>query len=297
MSAKTGQRVELIEISKINILNPRERNKLGFQKIVDNIAQIGLKRPLTVSQKSRNGETLYDLVCGQGRLEAYEALGQTKVPALVVKAGIEDCLVASLVENCARRHHSARDLLRDIGAMRDRGDSPREISRKTGLSLDYVRGVGLLIQNGEQRLLRAVESGSIPISIALQIANAQDIDVQQALTDAYEKGLLKGKKLGAAKRLVEARRRLGKGLHIPANKGTSKLTAAALVKAFQQDTEHKKAIIRRSEITQNRLMFIAEGLRKLLEDDNFSSLLENEDLNSIPENIARRLAFQRERPS
>lgn len=64
----------------------------------------------------------YDLVCGQGRLEALRALGQTEVPALVVLADPEDCLVASLVENCARRQHRAIDLLQDIRGMQERGE-------------------------------------------------------------------------------------------------------------------------------------------------------------------------------
>ena len=36
-------------------------------------------------------------------------LGQSEVPALVVSANEEDCLVASLVENCARRRYKAID--------------------------------------------------------------------------------------------------------------------------------------------------------------------------------------------
>ena len=39
------------------------------------------------------------LVCGQGRLEAFQSLGQREIPALVVEADSDDCLVMSLVEN------------------------------------------------------------------------------------------------------------------------------------------------------------------------------------------------------
>jgi ParB family chromosome partitioning protein len=67
------------------------------------------------------------------------------------------------------------------------------------------------------------------------------------------------------------------------------LSAAALVKAYQADTERKKDIIRRTQATQNSLRFIAEAMRKLLEDEKFEKLLQKEKLNSIPENIARRL--------
>ena len=119
--ALPAQRVELIPIDRITVVNPRIRNKRVFKEIVDNIAKVGLKRPITVSRRAEAGGPYYDLVCGQGRLEAYRALGQEQVPALVVTADPEDCLVASLVENCARRQHKAIDLLQDIGGMRQRG--------------------------------------------------------------------------------------------------------------------------------------------------------------------------------
>ena len=138
---RPAQRIEWIPIERITVVNPRLRNKRVFREIVTNIAQIGLKRPVTVTRRAEADGPFYDLVCGQGRLEAYQELGQKEVPALVVSADTEDCLIASLVENCARRQHKAIDLLQDIGGMKARGYSESEIARKTGLSYDYVHGV------------------------------------------------------------------------------------------------------------------------------------------------------------
>jgi ParB family transcriptional regulator, chromosome partitioning protein len=81
-----------------------------FKEIVDNIAQLGLKRPITVAKRNQPGETRYDLVCGQGRLEALRALKQSTIPAVVIAANCEDCMVMSLVENLARRQHRGIDL-------------------------------------------------------------------------------------------------------------------------------------------------------------------------------------------
>lgn len=293
MSARPAQQVEMIPIEQINILNPRIRNKRIFKEIVENIAQIGLKRPITVCRRVKSDGPLYDLVCGQGRLEAYQELHQENVPALVVSADPEDCLVASLVENCARRHHSSLDLLQDIGAMRERGHNLPEIARKTGLSLDYVKGVSRLIENGEQRLLRSVESGLFPITVAIEIAEAETHEVQAALASAYDKGLLKGKKLLAAKRVIELRQRRGKTLdQSGGGKRQKRLSAEALVKAYQEDTERKKSMIRRAETARNRLTFITEALRKLISDEQFLALVEDEDLATFPENIASRLDMQ-----
>lgn len=289
MTALPAQRVEMIQIERITVLNPRVRNKRTFKEIVDNIAQLGLKKPITVTRRAEAGGPYYDLVCGQGRLEAYKALGQHDVPALVVAADPEDCLIASLVENCARRQHRAIDLLQDIRGMQERGYSSPDIAAKTGLSLEYVHGVARLIEKGEQRLLRSVESGIIPVSVAVEIAEAEDHDVQAALTNAYERGLLKGRKLLAAKRLIENRRRRGKGFGEGGSKSKDRLSADALVKAYREDTDRKRSLIRRTEITRNRLLFITEALRRLARDERFVALLEDEDLATMPENIASRL--------
>ena len=289
-SALPAQRVEMIPIERITILNPRVRSQKNFKEIVDNIAQLGLKKPITVTRRAEAGGPFYDLVCGQGRLEAYKILGQAEVPALVVTADPEDCLVASLVENCARRHHRAIDLLHDIHGMRERGYSLSEIARKTGLSLEYVSGVARLFEKGEQRLLQSVENGTIPVSVAVEIAEADDHEVQAALSNAYERGLLKGRKLLAAKKLVETRRRRGKEFSKNSNnKHRERVSAEALVKAYQESADRKRAMIRRNESTRTRLLVITEALRRLSRDEQFLAILEDENLATMPENIAARL--------
>ncbi|SFQ00853.1 chromosome partitioning protein, ParB family [Sphingomonas rubra] len=287
--ARPSQRIEWIALDRITVVNPRSRNKKTFKEITENIAQIGLKRPITVTRRIEAEGPFYDLVCGQGRLEAYEALGQVKVPALVVSADAEDCLIASLVENCARRQHNAFDLLQDIGGMRERGHSVAEIARKTGLSAEYVNGVARLIEKGEQRLLRSVESRTIPISVAVEIAEADDHDVQRALQGAYERGLLRGRKLLAAKRLVEERRRRGKSLASREARPSEKLSATALMRAYQEDAERKRDMIRRANMAKDRLMLITEALRRLSKDSYLMEIIKAEKLDTMPEKIAARL--------
>ncbi|MGJ7039544.1 ParB-like chromosome segregation protein Spo0J [Shinella sp. BE166] len=70
MPAVPAQKVEMIPLDKIVIVNPRDRNKKLFKEIVANIGQIGLKRPITVTRRMEADGPFYDLVCGQGRVEA-----------------------------------------------------------------------------------------------------------------------------------------------------------------------------------------------------------------------------------
>jgi ParB family chromosome partitioning protein len=116
MPDASREHTELIAVNAITVINPRIRNQKVFDEIVANIAELGLKRPITVAARKNNesGDLTYELVCGQGRLEAFKALKQVKIPAVVITASSEDCLVMSLVENLARRQHHPLDLLRDI---------------------------------------------------------------------------------------------------------------------------------------------------------------------------------------
>ena len=292
-SSPDAHTVELTPIERITVINPRVRNKKIFKEIVANIPELGLKKPITVTRLDDADGPRYALVCGQGRLEAYQALGQHEIPALFVEANTEDCLVMSLVENLARRQHRPIELLHDIEGLKQRGYNDTTIARKTGLTIEYVKGVLRLLQKGELRLLRAVECNQIPVSIAVEIAGTTDTETQAVLQQAYEKKLLRGHKLIAAKRLIEQRQRRGKGLRINVSLNGKRrerpLTSNALIRAYQEDVDRKRILIRKAETTRNRLVFMTEALRKLLVDENFVTLLRAEGLDTLPRNLAGRI--------
>jgi ParB family chromosome partitioning protein len=286
-------KLETIPIERIDVINPRARNKKIFREIISNIADIGLKRPITVARREDADGPRYALVCGQGRLEAYQALGQKEIPANIIEANMEDCMVMSLVENLARRQHRSIDLLHDIEGLKSRGYNDTAIARKTGLTIEYIKAVLRLLQNGEHRLLRAVEANQIPVSIAVEIAAASDTETQSILQQAYEKKLLRGQKLIAARRLIEQRLRRGKGLRINKDMNGKRrerpLTSNALIRAYQEDVDRKRLLIRKAAATRNRLVFVTEALRKLFTDENFVTLLRVEGLDTLPGTIAARI--------
>lgn len=286
-----ASRVEFVPIDRISVINPRVRNRKVFKEIVENIADLGLKKPITVARRRSTDGDRFDLVCGQGRLEAYRSLNQSQIPALVIDADADDCLVMSLVENLARRQHRAIDLLHDIEGLKRRGYDEAKVAQKTGLTLEYVRGVTKLLEIEEHRLLRAVESGVMPISVAVSIAEADDDNVQQALQQAYESKQLRGRKLILAKRLVEQRRRRGKGLRGGGSgrRGAEQLSTTALVRAYREDADRKRVLIRKAEIARNQLVFVTEALRTLFADENFITLLRAEGLETLPKNLADRV--------
>jgi len=276
--------VEMVPIARISVPNPRVRSKVSFDQLVDSISKVGLKKPITLTRRGDDGgDTGFDLVCGQGRLEAYAALGQHDIPAIIEDVSNEDRMLRSVVENIARRQHRPLELLRDIGELRKRGYSDPEIATKTGLHQSYVQTIGRLLAEGETRLIVAVETGRIPLNVALEIAEVDLDGAQEALAKAYESGALRGKKLLAAKRIVEQRQQRGKRLKpFRSGKRSKRLSSDALVRAYNQEADRQRLLIKRAEITQNRLLFIVAAMRSLLADAHFATLLRAEKLETLP---------------
>lgn len=291
---KRNSEIKLIPIDKINILNPRVRNQKVFLDIATNMTQVGLKRPITVTPcRSGAAGKDYDLICGQGRIEAFMACGQVEILAIIIDASEEQALIMSLVENLARRQHRAADLLQGVEILQKKGYDAVQIAEKTGLSLEYVQGVLNLMSRGEERLLSAVEAGHMPIALAIRVAeNPQD--EQKALHEAYESKQLRGNRLLLAKKLMDTRRRRGKNFQDETRRNRIKsekaISAQDVLKVYQKEVDRKRLLTRKADAVSNRLLFVTEAMRELLEDDHFSTLLRAEGLTTLPKPLAGLMA-------
>ncbi|RRI84225.1 chromosome partitioning protein ParB [Pseudomonas aeruginosa] len=295
MSIPNGSReqVEMIPIEQIHVLNPRTRNKRIHRELIDNIQTVGLKRPITVSRRLMSqGPHKYDLVCGQGRLEAFLALKQREIPAFVIDASEEDCLVMSLVENVARRQHRPIDLMAEIGRLRERGHSDVQIAERIGVTPSWVNMISGLLERGEQKLLAAVETGVIPLSMATDIARSSDAEIQNLLADAYEQGF-RGKKLTTLRHLLESRTKRDKLVRgNPLGGGRSKkkrMTPADLRRLFEREAERQRLMVKKAAYTHDRLVFATQALKELLAASEFARLLKTEGLESVPKLIQARI--------
>ncbi|MBX3412381.1 MAG: ParB N-terminal domain-containing protein [Pirellulales bacterium] len=290
MIADEEFRIQMIPIDQITVLNPRVRGKRKFSQIVSNIAKLGLKKPVTVAPlEGKNGDGRYLLVCGQGRLEAYAALNQTEIPAVVVHGSKDKLLLMSLAENLARRQHSPVELVREISVLKDRGYTIQEIATKTDLNATYVRGFIQLLAKGETQLLVAVEKGQIPVSIAVIIATANDKAVQRALTDAYERNDLRGKALLRARRLIEARRLRGKRKGKSTGQASEKVSADSLLRTYKEETIRQKLLVEKAKMCDARLRFAVTAIQQLFRDEAFTAIVRAEGLDSVPQYLAEKI--------
>src|ERR1700741_3651951 len=193
----------------------------------------------------------------------------------------------SRVENLARRHPGSLELMREIGALKERGYNNAEIAAKIDFTPDYIAAICYLLEHGEERLLAAVERGVMPANIAVEIARAPEGDVQQALAEAYENKLLPGNQVLAIRRIIlqrsQRRKKPHRGRGVP---HTGKITAAALIQSYETEAQREKLLVRKADLAQTRLAFIVNALRRLFEEEEFLTLLQTHAMHSLPRPLA-----------
>jgi ParB family transcriptional regulator, chromosome partitioning protein len=271
--------IQLIAIERISIPNPRVKTKRAFRGLVESIAKLGLKRPITVTQNGAD-HTQFQLVCGQGRLQAFIELGQASIPAVVIQATPEEAIIKSLVENCVRRQELYVEPFRDIRNLMQREYSNEDIAKKTGLSLEYVGGVVYLIKRDEQRLLRAIERHQLPVSVLVEIAKVNDTQILDVLSKAKNAKLVRGRKLLLLKRIVKTRALRGKRLR--KKKDRPRGFTGAAVRAYRSRMEEKRRLVKKARETDEHLTSIVRAMSELFRDEKLVALLRRDRLDIAP---------------
>jgi ParB family chromosome partitioning protein len=281
------EKIQLIPINRIRIANPRLRDKKKFAKVVDSIRAVGLKKPIQVSPRRSSPEEKggYHLICGQGRLEAFQALGYPEIPAIVMKVSKEDGMLMSLIENMARKNASPLELVDEIVRLKKLGYSNVAIGKKLDISDSTVGHLLVLQKAGEGRLIYEVSRGHIPLGTAVEIAKVDDPEEQKAFIDAYEKNHLNQAAIKTIKRVIAQRNSFGRDLNgsAPRRRSTS---AEGLIKTLTKESQRQKTLIKKTAICEARLNFIVEAMRRLSADEDFLNLLRAEKIDSMPKELS-----------
>lgn len=283
--------IQLVLVQAIRVVNPRVRDRKRFDMIVENIKKTGLKRPITLTPcpDAKAGELTFDLVCGQGRLEAFIALGQTHIPALVRGYDRQHTLLASLVENIARRRVRAIDQIQAIRWMHDNGQNYADIGRKTGLGEQYVANIIILLEKGEERLLDAALHERIPITIAMKIAEGADADTQKILMEAYERKEITQKTMGSFREIIQHRKTFGRTLSADRGKSRHRNSVDDFVASYRAQAGRQKLLIKKARACEARLLSITAAFRVLFADEDFVTLLRAEKMGTLPRFLAERI--------
>jgi ParB family chromosome partitioning protein len=264
--------------------------------IVQSIRNLGLKKPIQVSvrEAAEGPEPGYDLVCGQGRLEAFMALGHKEIPAIIIEATKEERLLRSLVENVARRNPPALALMNEIERLKDLGYTNVEIGAKLDIDSSTVGGFVALKTAGEERLLDAAISGRVPLSIAMEIAKADTPELQRELLKGYETKQFNYLSIRVVKRLMDQRRFTGMLRDENPRARKSRTSVESLVNSYKRESQRQKLLVKKARVCEAKLLFMVTAFGKLLGDEHFVTLLRAEALAEMPKYMHDRVNEGRE---
>ena len=279
---KRSRKIAAVPITAIKTLESRARNRSRFKELVRSIERQGLKKPIAVCKRDTG---LYDLVCGEARMDAFSKLGQQEVPVILTDASVEDCILMRLIENFARRRHKSLELVSEIGRLAKHYLVP-EIAAKLDLGQEYVGAVVYLLKKGEGRLISAVDRGIVPLTLAVEIARAKSPKLQGALLESYINEHHTSRQITKLRKLVEQRHRGA----MKAQFADEKINSASLVHAYRQETSRQEVMARQADLAHARLVFIVNGLKTLLGERMFMSLLRTELMDKLPLPLLTRLS-------
>ncbi|MGL4595455.1 MAG: ParB/RepB/Spo0J family partition protein [Thermoguttaceae bacterium] len=260
------RRFARIPIDKIIVVNSRQRDEKRFLENIRSISELGMYKPICVNESKLKKTGKYELVCGEGRIEACRRLGITEIEAEIINVSDEHALLLGLAENLTRAPKNVIEFARRLRQMYERGVSYRELGRITGRSAEMMRSYVTLMQQGEERLIRGVENGIFTISFAIDIVNSPLKDIQKLVMDLFLDGKLIQKDFDSINAILNER--ASKGL------SNSDMTTRQLKSEIRKKTKECKRVYEQGKIKRDDVISLKAGLDELWNDVRFSKILD-----------------------
>jgi len=263
-----------VPIDRITILNPRSRDQEKFKENIRSIKVMGQYKPIIINKRNFEKKGCYELICGQGRMEAQQELGETMITAEIVDVSDETAYIMSLQENLTRMPPATIEFARSLLEMKQRGATYDELCKITGRSRALMQRYIQLMEHGEERLIVGVDQGDFPITFALDVAQSKDGNIQNVLMDAYDKGIIANKNLYRVRRILENRKKRAERDRRVRFKGTLE----ELENEIHKITKEKNIYVDQAEQKETRLTQISLALEKMAKDEKFNELLKTTGL-------------------
>lgn len=269
--------IRTVPVHNIRIVNSRKRDKRKYQEIVESIETLGLKTPIVVTpRKSQEDDMEYDLVCGEGRLNAFKNSGAQDIPARIVSASREDVLLMGLIENVARRQANKISLIKEVTRLSEAGYSGREIAIKVGKTEFFISQLKALMLKGRPEIVNAVLTEKMNFSTAYMIVScSDDQEIQKEINDAYEQGKIKAKDLRLIQNFLTVQKKIAR----------KKTKVGTVISDFKKKVKSTKDIIQKVDSCDMKLAFLKGAFKVMLQDDGFRALLECHNIIDIPSQL------------
>jgi ParB family chromosome partitioning protein len=175
--------IDQIEVSPTNV---RHTNAAaGIEELGSSIDEISLIQPVVVIDR-RNSNEKYRLIVGQRRYRAFQELGKTKIPALVIEPlGELGEKIVSLGENIQRRDLPYQDTIDVVSALyHDAKGKPSErvkkVAAKLGLPPRTISNY-LSYELIPKEVRELVNEGKLPAGTASRITSAFLPDTEKVI--------------------------------------------------------------------------------------------------------------------
>jgi ParB family chromosome partitioning protein len=260
------RRFTQIPIDKITVVNSRRRDEERFKETVRSIAEVGQQKPICVNERKFKRTSRYELVCGEGRLEAARHLGWTHIWAEVINVEDEHTLLAGLAENLTRSKKDVIDFARRIVQMYERGMSYNDLVRITGKSESTIKQYITLMQKGEERLIRGIEEEHFTIEFAMQVIECTDEAIRNLLMDEHLNGRISRRDVAYIKKILDER--AAKGL---SNKD---MTFTKLRSVIKEKQKEYKQLYAQNKIKRDDAIGLEDCVKTLWKDEYFCEMVE-----------------------
>jgi ParB family chromosome partitioning protein len=163
--------------------NPKQPRKGPFDEVAlaelqESIAQVGVLQPVVVRAR---GEGRYELIMGERRWRACQALGRETIPAIIRDTSDDALLRDALLENI---HRSDLNPLEEAAAYQqllvEFGVTQEELSRRIGRSRPQISNTIRLL-NLPLVVQRRVAAGVLSAGHARALLSLEDPDAQERL--------------------------------------------------------------------------------------------------------------------
>ena len=276
-----------IALDQIRVVNSRNREQRQFEENVRSIGTVGQLKPIVVNGRHHGERGVYDLVCGEGRYLAHQKLGRPDIAAEIIDCDDQTALLLGMVENIARVPPDTMWFAGELKRLRDAGFTYQKIGEIVGKNPSWVSDFILLVEQGEERLIKGLEQGLFSMAFARTVARAADADVQHVLMDAFDSGLINSANAARVREIIEfrvnrVRPRDKRGQpHHPGKE--RQYTLATLRHDLARLIRDKEDFVRQATTRERRLLLLVSGMKACWQDAEFVKLMSQHGITSQPE--------------
>jgi ParB family chromosome partitioning protein len=181
---QTKKSLEIVQINphEIRYFVRRSRTPGAYTRLKESIKQVGLRQPIhvrdisqwTATERRRaegGGLYKYELICGQGRLQAFRELGLPKIPALIIDVPEDEIVGRFLAENVMRKRLSWYEKAQLIKQDVERGMDVDEIKDKYFLTTKHVYKYLRILGQASTKLLSDAEIEKLSMNEAEELTS------------------------------------------------------------------------------------------------------------------------------